>query len=441
MIDRVFVLNQHGKPLMPTTPRKARLLLEQQQATIVHREPFFTIQLTYGSSGYRQPIELGLDPGYQSIGFSAHTAHDEVLCGEARLLEGMSERLTDRRKYRRQRRARKRHRAPRFDNRRRPAGWLAPSIQHKYDTHLRLVQLIASVLPSTTTTVEVASFDIQKIKDPSITGEEYQHGEQEGFWNIREYVLHRDGHTCQNPDCKRRSSSQVVRVHHLGYWKGDRTDRPANLITLCLGCHTSDNHVEGGLLYGWQPTLRTFRPETFMTTIYRRLIDDVKSQTTYGYITKMRRHDLQLPKSHINDAFVIATGSSQHRAEPVMLEQVRRNNRSLQKFYDAKYIDRRTGKEATGKELYNGRSTRNKQLREENLRMYRERKVSTGRVSIRTKHYMYQPNDIVKYKGELYTVTGIQNYGDYIKLASLDRPVKTSLVKPIRHRKGLCRVV
>ena len=120
MIDRVFVLNRHGKPLMPTTPRKARLLLKQKKATIVHREPCFTIQLTYGSSGYRQLIELGLDPGYQIIGFSARTAHDEVLCGETRLLEGMSERLTDRRKYRRQRRSRKRHRAPRFDNRRRP---------------------------------------------------------------------------------------------------------------------------------------------------------------------------------------------------------------------------------------------------------------------------------------------------------------------------------
>ncbi len=197
---KVFVLNKHGKPLMPTNPRKARLLLKGGKAKIVKYTPF-TIQLNYGSSGYKQPITLGVDAGYQNIGFSAVTEKEELLSGEATLLSGMSERITERAMYRNQRRCRKRHRKPRFDNRRRDKGWLAPSIQHKFDTHLGMVNLIKSILPITRVVVEVANFDIQKVKNPEIEGKGYQEGEQSGYWNLREYILHRDKHSCQNPDC------------------------------------------------------------------------------------------------------------------------------------------------------------------------------------------------------------------------------------------------
>ena len=51
--NRVFILNKHGKPLMPCKPRKARLLLKANKAKIIKRYPF-TIQLLYGSTGYTQ---------------------------------------------------------------------------------------------------------------------------------------------------------------------------------------------------------------------------------------------------------------------------------------------------------------------------------------------------------------------------------------------------
>ena len=66
----VYVLNKHGKPLMPCKPSKARKLLKQGKAKITQREPF-TIQLIYGSSGYKQPITLGIDAGSKFIGVSA----------------------------------------------------------------------------------------------------------------------------------------------------------------------------------------------------------------------------------------------------------------------------------------------------------------------------------------------------------------------------------
>jgi 5-methylcytosine-specific restriction endonuclease McrA len=323
---------------MPTTPRKARLLLKNGRAKIVRREPF-TIQLLYGSSGYVQPVTLGIDAGYETVGFSAVNEKEELLGGELKLLEGMSKRLGERAMYRRQRRSRQRHRQPRFDNRRKPKGWLAPSIGHKLDSHLRLIEIVKAILPVAKVVIEVANFDIQKIKKPDISGKQYQQGEQAAFWNIREYILHRDGHECQNPDCKNKAKNPVLEVHHLGYWKADRSDRPGNLITLCVRCHRAENHKQGGFLHGWQPRVKSFKPETFMSTVRWRMVNAAQAEHTYGYRTKQKRIALGLPKAHYHDAFVIAGGTTQIRAELLLMEQIRRNNRSLQKFYDAKYID------------------------------------------------------------------------------------------------------
>ncbi|MBG1258124.1 RRXRR domain-containing protein [Nostoc commune] len=110
---KVFVINSLGSALMPTTPRNARLLLKENQATIALRSPF-TIQLNYSTGVYKQPITLGIDAGFKHIGYSAVTENEELVGGEVELLNDMSERITERRKYRRTRRNRLRHRAPRF---------------------------------------------------------------------------------------------------------------------------------------------------------------------------------------------------------------------------------------------------------------------------------------------------------------------------------------
>jgi RRXRR protein len=234
---KVFVINKNGRPLMPTTPLKSRVLLKSGKAKIAGRDPF-TIQLIYGSAGYVQSVTLGIDAGYSTIGFSAITDREELIGGELNLLPNISERLTERRKYRVQRRSRLRHRAPRFDNRRRSAGWLAPSIQHKLDAHLKLVKRIKTRLPISKIIVETANFDIQKINNPDIQGAEYQAGKQLGYHNLTAYIRHRYSYKCQNPNCKSKPETPT-QIHHLGYWQlqPDRSNRPANLITLCIKCH------------------------------------------------------------------------------------------------------------------------------------------------------------------------------------------------------------
>jgi hypothetical protein len=441
---KVLVINSHGQPLMPTSPRKARLLLESGKAKIVGRDPF-TIQLIYGSSGYKQPVILGIDVGYQNVGFSAITESDELIGGELELLDGVSERITERSKYRRQRRNRLRHRAPRFDNRKRKKGWLAPSIQHKFDAHLKIIERIQSSLPVTKIIVETANFDIQKIKNPEIEGKQYQEGEQLGYHNLTCYIRHRDGYKCQNPNCK--GKSEVLQIHHIGYWKTkpDRSNRPGNLITMCSKCHTPANHEKGKFLFDWEPYVKSFKPETFMSTVYQKLLNILNAEQAYGYETKFNREKLELQKSHHNDAFVIAGGTTQVRVKPLMLEQIRRNKRSMEQFYDAKYIDIRTGEKSSGSILFSGRRTRNKNKKSGNLRIYRGQKLSPGQRRIKKQRYPYNPNDYVKFENKKYRVIGMQNLGTGVKIANYpgvaNKVVKVSKVISIKRRSGICEKI
>lgn len=423
---------------MPTTPRNARKLLKEGKAKVLTVKPF-TIQLLQATGETKQDITLGIDSGYLNIGFSTTTEKKELISGEVKLLQGMSDRITEKLQYRRIRRQRLRYRKARFDNRKRQKGWLAPSIQHKLDSHIRFIDKLKSLLPITQVIVEVANFDIQKIKNPDIQGEEYQQGEQMGFWNLREYILHRDNHKCQNPNCKNKDIQPILELHHIIYQSNGGTDTPGNLITLCNKCHTTPNHKEGKFLYGWQtnkPKIRGFKDATFMSAVRWKLVEFIDCLHTYGYITKNNRIKQGIEKTHYNDAFIIASGSNQQRIEPIIFEQVRRNNRSLEKFYDAKYIDIRTGEKVSAGELNCGRRTRNKNLNSEDLRIFRGQKISDGQRRIRTKRYFYQPNDLVRFEGNIYSVKGTQNNGAYVALKEIKKVPKVELLTPYKFRKG-----
>ena len=432
----VYIISQDGKPLMPTKRHgKVRRLLKQGLAKVVKKKPF-TIQLLYKTKTYTQPVTLGIDSGYSHIGFSAVTEKEELISGEVKLRDNIKKLIKERSMYRKIRRNRLRYRKPRFNNRAKKEGWLAPSIKHKLDSHIRFIESLKKILPITKIIIEVAKFDTHKLKNPNIEGIDYQQGEQQGFYNLREYILHRDDYKCQL--CG--ATNVPLEVHHIGFWKDDRTNRPSNLITLCTKCHIPKNHQKKGKLYGMEPVQKPLKEATFMTTIRWKLVNTLGCDYTYGYITKSKRIKLNLKKTHYNDAFCVADGTNQIRIEPIYFEQIRRNNRSLEKFYDAKYIDSRDGETKTGQELFNGRRTRNKKHNTENLHKYRKQKISKGRRSIRIQRYFYQPKDIVIFENNKYIVKGVQNNGSYIKLKGLSKPVRTKLVRPYMFRKGLCAI-
>lgn len=329
----VYVLSKEGNPLMPTKRHgKVRHLLNQGKAKIVKKTPF-TIQLLYKTGSYTQPVSLGVDAGTGHIGVSATTEKEVLFEAEVVLRTDIVDLLSTRRANRRSRRNRKtRYRKPRFNNRKRKEDWLPPSIQNKVDMHVKAVNLVASILPIQNITVEVAQFDIQKIKNPHIEGEQYQQGDQLGFWNVREYVLFRDKHICQY--CKGRSKDRILNVHHIRSRK-THGDRPGNLITLCKTCHDK-LHAEN-LEHYFNPSDKGFLSEGQMTVMRWFTYNGIKelypdTKLTYGYITKNTRIKNNLEKSHIIDARCVSKNPLATPPEKVyILKQVRRTNRQLYK--------------------------------------------------------------------------------------------------------------
>lgn len=284
---------------------KVRRLLKNSLAHVVCRIPF-TIQLDYDTTDYTQPVSLGVDAGSKHIGISATTSEKELYAADVELRNDIVDKLSTRREQRRTRRSRLRYRKARFNNRvsSKRKGWLAPSVENKIQTHLTVVEKIHKFLPITNIVVETASFDIQKINNPSIYGSEYQQGEQLDFFNVREYVLFRDNHTCQH--CKGKSKDKVLNVHHIESRKTGG-DSPKNLITLCETCHKAYHRGEFELNV---KRGKSFRDSAFMGIMRWSFYDRLKNiypnvSMTFGYITKYKRIKLGLDKEHYNDAYCI----------------------------------------------------------------------------------------------------------------------------------------
>ncbi|HIV99070.1 MAG TPA: HNH endonuclease [Candidatus Ornithospirochaeta avicola] len=329
---KVFVLSRDGRPLMPTTPCRARHLIKAGEAEVVKRTPFTISMLIETSEGIKN-VTLGVDAGSKHVGLSASTEKEELFNAEMTLRDDVPQLVTARRQSRRARRSRLRHRKPRFDNRRRPEGWLTPTMEAKVRAHVNVIDDVCSILPVSKIVVETASFDIQKIKNEDIGGKQYQEGEQLGYANVKAYVKARDGFTCQS--C---GSHEHLEVHHIIQRRDGGSDRPANLITLCEKCHT-DHHSGKRPLDIPFPENRGFKSATDMSTMRWFLLDklntahpDIPIEQTYGYITNWNRNKLKLEKTHVNDAFCIAGNFDIDRTdESFRILKLRCHNRQVNK--------------------------------------------------------------------------------------------------------------
>jgi len=384
-----------GQPLMPTTQRKGKKLLREGKAKVVQRCPF-TIQLNYATGETRQPIKLGVDIGYTNIGFSAKTDKLEVISGTLTLRKDVSNKLEDRRMYRRTRRGRLGYRPPRFNNRTRPEGWLAPSTQHRLDSQIRLVTKLETLLPITYKKVEVANFDAHKMQHPEITGIAYQQGELQGY-EVREYLLDKWGRKCAY--CGK--TNVPLEVEHIIPKSRGGTNRVSNLTLACKKCNVKKGDKtaeEFGYLHIQQQAKQPLKAPTYLNTVRWRIVERLGAEYTYGYVTKYQRNKLGLEKSHINDAFVIAGGTNQERCRPYEVIQVRRNNRSLQK----------------------------------NRKGFKP--------SIRRQRYQLQPYDLVKYNNRTYRVKGAHCLGKRVVLENpkgKNPSAAITKVKLVKYGKGL----
>lgn len=331
----VYVLSKNGQPLMPTHRCDfVRKLLNSQKAKVVKRCPF-TIQLQYDTSCKTQTITLGIDAGSKHIGVSATTESRVLYEADIELRNDIVDLLATRREMRRARRNRKsRYRKARFSNRKKSDKWLSPSIKQKIDCHLEVVRFVHKLLPVSKIIVEVASFDIQQIKNPNISGTDYQEGELLNWKNVREYVLFRDDHICQC--CKGKSKDNILQVHHIESRKTGG-NAPSNLITLCKTCHSGYHQGTVKLPIKIKRGMK-FNDATFMGimrwSFYNRLKEFYPDVSlTYGYITKDIRISNNLTKTHFTDARCISKNPNAVSDGTVYFLKKRRcHNRQIHKF-------------------------------------------------------------------------------------------------------------
>ncbi|MFL5588499.1 MAG: RNA-guided endonuclease IscB [Ktedonobacteraceae bacterium] len=239
----VFVVDQQHQPLMPCSEKRARLLLARRRA-VVHRRAPFVIRLRDRARAQStvQEVALKIDPGSKTSGIAVvwvekqqegEVHHALVLANLSHRGEQVRQALSQRAGYRRRRRsANLRHRPPRFQHRRRAAGWLQPSLRSRIGTVLTWARRLRRWVPLTRIEVERVKFDTQLLQNPEVAGVEYQRGELFG-WEIRSYLLEKFARRCVY--CGR--GETAFEVEHVVPQGRGGSDRVSNLVLSCHDCN------------------------------------------------------------------------------------------------------------------------------------------------------------------------------------------------------------
>lgn len=331
---QAFVLGRGGQPLMPCHPARARALLKDGRAT-VHRRCPFVIRLKDRCGGDVQPLRVKLDPGSRVTGIAMvrEAPGDRVVV--LALIElrhrgqAIRDALTARRGFRRRRRGvNLRHRAARFDNRTRPQGWLAPSLQHRVDTVLSWVVRLRRWAPVAAIAQELVRFDPQALERPEICGVEYQQGTLFGY-ELREYLLEKWQRRCAYCDVE----GVPLQIEHIVSRARGGSNRVSNLTLACAGCNSAKGAQDVRAFLAHEP-LRLQRllaqakaqlkdaaaVNSTRWALWQRLkATGLQVEAASGGRTKFNRARLGIPKTHALDAACVgAVGSIRNWRQPTL---------------------------------------------------------------------------------------------------------------------------
>ena len=373
----VYVLAKDGEPLQPTCRHgHVRKLLDSGKARVVQAKPF-TIQLLYESTKFVQKNVGGTDPGRTNIGNAVLDERGKAIyadCVETAnkdVKRHLDERRAHRQASRRgERLARKRlakrngttkdfgdgrklpqceeklavkdirNTEARYCNRKRPNGWITPSVRHLVETHLNMVKKIRKFLPVSDWVLEMNKFAFMLMEDGSVRGVDFQNGRMKGFPSVESFV-----DAQQNGVCMLCGEAGIEHHHHIVPRSKGGSDLPENIVGLCQHCHFEIHKGNQRVLaklkaigqkkkYGALSVLNQAIPR-----IYDGLVEIFGEEHVHicnGWETRERREDLGLEKTHAVDASVIASfgleGVELHHETvltPYKVKQFRRHNRAL----------------------------------------------------------------------------------------------------------------
>ena len=383
MPANIYVLNHDGTPLMPShSYGRVKKMLHTGKARIAGTKPF-TIRLTYQiDTPAIQPVILGIDPGRTNIGNCAVETSGKVLY--ASLVETrnkeipklMKERQGHRQMSRRGERKRLQRRAIRadktgmarateywrmltgqkkpirckvirnqeakFQNRKRPIGWLTPTAEQLARTHLNVVRKIQKILPVSAVVIEINRFDFARMENPDIENWEYQRGRLAGYADVREAVSRQ-----QKGKCLLCGRKQIEHYHHIVPKSQGGSESIDNYAGLCMACHEKvhqDEIARGKLQSKKKGIQKKYHAlsvlNQIMPALLRELPKLVPAFITTGYETHRIRESVGLQEkqkgddTHYMDAWCIAMSIvGTYETEPdfsglYRMKQFRRHDRA-----------------------------------------------------------------------------------------------------------------
>lgn len=385
----IYIISKNGHPLMPTTRcGHVRYLLKHKKARVVERCPF-TIQLLYETTEITQPLYIGIDPGRTNIGISVVKENGEAVLSAqlATRNKEIPKLMASRKAYRmahrkfkrrdkRRRRARTsgttfsapnqiiervlpgctnpiichdiRNKEARFNNRKRPTGWLTPTANHLLQTHLNLICKIEKFLPITDVVIELDKFTFMELDNPNIRKWEYQRGPLYKTSGVEDAVfVMQEGHCifCKN---------SIKHYHHVVPRHLGGSETLDNRAGLCEHhhhlVHTDDKWKQklatkkAGLnkKYGALSVLNQIIPYLIkeLTVRFPNHCYSIDSKSTFEY-----RENHDIPKDHHLDAYCIACNvldvknPNYQNIHCYQLMQFRRHDRQCchQQMLDRKY--------------------------------------------------------------------------------------------------------
>ncbi|WP_253701192.1 RNA-guided endonuclease IscB [Bacillus sp. FJAT-29814] len=243
-----------------------------------------------------------------------------------------------RRSYRRSRRNRKtRYRQARFLNRKRPEGWLPPSLMARVNNVLSMVNRFKKLVPLSDCSLELVKFDTQKMMNAEISGIEYQQGTLQGY-EVREYLLDKFGRRCAYCGTK----DVPLEIEHVHPKSRGGSNRVSNLTLACRECNEEKDNLT---LDEWSIRLANKKDKrskwilSSLPTIIKQLQKPLKDTAVVnstrwklyecligtsltiecgtGARTKMQRIQHELTKEHYYDAVCIGESTP---TEPLLFK-------------------------------------------------------------------------------------------------------------------------
>jgi 5-methylcytosine-specific restriction endonuclease McrA len=326
-MSQVFVLDTNKQPLNPVHAGRARILLKEGKAAVFKRYPFTVILKAAIEKPQVHPLRIKIDPGSKTTGIAlVDDARGEVVFA-AELVhrgEAIKHALDQRRAVRRGRRQRKtRYRKPRFTNRRRKDGWIAPSLESRVANILTWVKRLRRICPIGAFSLELVKFDLQQMDNPEISGLEYQQGTLFGY-EIKQYLLEKWERACSYCGSK----DVPLQVEHIQAKANGGTDRVSNLCLACDSCNKAKGTQDIRMFLVGKPDLLArilaqarapLKDAAAVNTTRRSLYERLKQEGLpiecgSGGLTKFNRTQRELPKAHWIDAACVGK-STPHSLE------------------------------------------------------------------------------------------------------------------------------